>query len=506
MKCLWNEKREWVILAGILMIAVSLRFFRLGHQSFWVDELMTIGSYSSPPDGVSYWKKLLWDIHGPLYSLIMHFWSMVNASEYWLRIPGAISGVLSVFFMHKWLKMIASDETALTGALILALNPMNLYYSQELRFYSLLTLFIILSMIAFKRFTGEPGKKTGVILGLTLGLACLSHFMALFLCTGFFVYMALTRKLKGDHLRYGLIAAAITLAVVSPWIYREIYFLGQIQIVDISTLPDESRLRGELTLNRWAYPYSVYVFSVGYSFGPDLRTLHMTSSGKWLLRNYGVSIVTVLLLFGSVALTGIIRSARKKVLSLFMSVALVTLGGVTAAAMFNIKVFNIRYLMSAFPVFIALLAFGIPRRKALKTVVLSALSLIMIISAWNYHVNPVYARDDFRSGADIVNSHEREGDLILVYGHQPAFRHYYNGINEVVDYTPEVDGVEYTSEILSGYLNKYERVWYLQCRQWGIDMDEVIFNILSTQDVDIESWEFPGIRLFLCNSKPGARI
>ncbi|MBN2185783.1 MAG: glycosyltransferase family 39 protein [Candidatus Krumholzibacteriota bacterium] len=492
-----EEKRKWTILAAIIIVAFILRFFRLGHQSFWVDEMMTIGSYSSPPAPVTYWKKLLWDMHGPLYSLIMHFWSLASTSESWLRAPSAVAGVLSVFFIYRWIRMIGSESAALAGALILALNPFHIYYSQELRFYSLLTMFLILSMIAFSRFTEKPGRKSAVVLGATLGLACLSHFMAIFLCAGILVYMLVTGKVKGEYLRFGSLAALIVFIFVSPWIYREIYFLRQINVVDISGLPEASKLRGKLTLNRWSYPYILYAFSVGFSFGPDLRTLRGASSGIELLKGYGFPLITVSVIFGVTVLRGLIESARRHLLQLFLSILAVSIGAVTIAAMLNIKVFNVRYLMSAFPVFIALTAFGIPESGRWRKIILSAVLLILVISVWNYHFDPLYERDDIRSGAEVITSREIEGDLILVPGFETIFRHYYSGSNEIVGFIPVDKGEKHTTALVSEYIKGHGRIWYFQCREWDVDPDRLVISALSSASYQTESWEFAGVRVFL---------
>ncbi len=125
------DGRNLAVLTAVAVLAAVLRFFRLGHQSFWLDEILTIGSYSSPEGGISYGVKLLWDVHGPLYSLAMHFWSMASSSEAWLRAPGALAGVVTVILMYFWLRRESNESTALAGALLMAVNPFNIYYSQD---------------------------------------------------------------------------------------------------------------------------------------------------------------------------------------------------------------------------------------------------------------------------------------------------------------------------------------------------------------------------------------
>ncbi|HSG28541.1 MAG TPA: hypothetical protein VLA34_08685, partial [Candidatus Krumholzibacterium sp.] len=179
-------------------------------------------------------------------------------------------------------------------------------------------------------------------------------------------------------------AAVIALAIVSPWIYREIYFLRGIEVTAISNLPDEAKLRGELTLNLWSYPYAVYAFSTGFSFGPDLDYLHRISSPASLFRDHWAALASAGAVFGALTVSGIIRARKEGTLGLFLSVSLVTTALVTIAALVNVKVFNARYLFCFFPVYIALLATGLPASGYRRVASLSAVALIMLISAWNY--------------------------------------------------------------------------------------------------------------------------
>ncbi|HMA77041.1 MAG TPA: glycosyltransferase family 39 protein, partial [Candidatus Krumholzibacteriaceae bacterium] len=175
---------KWLIIASGFFI----RFWQLGKQSFWVDEIISLGMFKSPSSDISYFRKFLWDVHAPLYSLLLHFWSMVSQSEFWLRTPSALAGGISVFFLYKWLKETFNEKAALTGSLLLAISPFSLYYSQELRAYAMLNLFVILSLIAFRRFDIKPNLKSAATLGFVLALTCLIHTSALLLCIGIFVY------------------------------------------------------------------------------------------------------------------------------------------------------------------------------------------------------------------------------------------------------------------------------------------------------------------------------
>jgi uncharacterized membrane protein len=491
------KSRRAVVIGIIVALAAVLRFFRLGYQSFWIDEILTIGSYSSPEGGVPYRIKLLWDVHGPLYSLVMHIWSMVRSSEAWLRAPGAAAGVITVVLMYLWLKRLSDEGTATAGALLMAVNPFNVYYSQELRFYSFLTMFVVLSLLVFSYFNEKPSFRSGLLLGITLGFACLSHFMAVFLCMGLALYIVVTGRLKGNHLKYGALAALLTVAIVSPWIYRQIFFLSRIRATDPSQLPVVYRMEGKGPSALMTYPYGLYAFAMGYSYGPDLRELHEASSVSFLLKKYWLEIGLSALLFGAAAISGLARLFREKNSALFLSVLAATAGLVTASAMLKIKVLNVRYFMCAFPVFIAIVACGIPRSKRAATLTVSLLAILMLYSTINYHFYNRYARDDIRGAVDIISKNERPGDLILAPGMEPVVSYYYRGIRPVESiYAAHLDryGVE---RILHRITEGRRRVWLVRCRPWDTDADGHILSLLDGQTNLISKAELPGISLIL---------
>ena len=488
-----TDTLKWLIVAFGLII----RFWRLGRQSFWADEILTIDMYSSPQSGVSYFRKFLWDVHGPLYSMILHFWSIVSSSEFWLRTPSVLAGGLSVWFLHKWLKKITDERTALTGALFLAISPFNLYYSQELRFYSMLNLFVIFSLLAFRKFNLKPDVKSGLTLGLVLGLTCLAHFSAAFLCAGFLAYMVVAGRVKGDHLRYGLLAVMIVIVIVSPWIYREIIFLRSVEIKNIANLSTGEKLRGGLTLNLWSYPYILYAFSTGYSLGPSLRELHLVRSGFNLIHDYGLEFVLVYLLFGGILTNAFVKLKRMKYSLFFFIVPVTVILCLTLTVIFNLKVFNVRYLIVIFPIFIALLAVGVPRKAVGAGIIITCAAAVMFLSDFNYFTNKKYARDNIRGSVEIISRNETQGDVIVLMGVYAGFDHYYKGDNRKEKIFVHESNSASDIEKIERIAEQAERVWLVKCRQWALDSDDPVSDIYSRKMREVKEWELSGIKLFL---------
>ncbi|MCX5752599.1 MAG: glycosyltransferase family 39 protein [Candidatus Krumholzibacteria bacterium] len=490
------QRSERVALCAIIAIALLLRFFRLAHQSLWVDEILSYKAFASVA-GVPYWKKFLYDVHGPLYSLVMHFWSAVSESDFWLRTPSALAGTLAVYALFRWFAEIGRRDLAIPAALFMALSPFHVYYSQEMRFYAFLSLFAVLALIAFERFRAAPTARSGALLGVAFAGACLSHFSALFLGAAFLVYLVCSGRMKGAHLRFGALAAAIALVMISPWIYREIWFLRQIHIVDISTLAVEERLRGELTLSRWSYPYALYAFSSGYSLGPGLRELHLVTTATGLFAKHALAIAATGIIFGSLLASGIVRSARRGHLGLFLAVILVTVLSATVVTAYNIKVFNVRYLMCAFPLYIALVAYGLPSGRRARLIAGAAVCAIMLASDGNYFFNSRYAREDVRDAVKVVMRSEEGGDLIIAPAVEAVFAHYYRGRNTIRFIDPSDLGEARMNEEIARDFASHPRVWYLRSRSWYEDPDDILLRSLPAHGDVALRWNAPGVDLIL---------
>ena len=499
-----SERRRWLLLAAIVAIAALLRFYRIGAQSYWTDEMLSLVA-SSAPAGISFWMKILYNVHGPLHAFLIHVLRNLSASEGFLRAPSAVAGTISVILIYKWLGMLGRRDIAPYGALIFAISPFSLYYSQELRYYSLMTMFVIIALIVYERFLEEPSYRRGAVLGLILAAAALSHFSALFLAAGLFIHLLITGRLKGRHLAAGILAALILVILVSPWIYREIMFLRGINVVQISELPVDERLRGELTLNLWSYPYALYAFSAGYSFGPSLRNLHEVYSATTLLGTYWREMILVGLLFGGLAVVGLWKAGRHGRLPLFLSVILTSVALTTLAAAFNIKVFNIRYMMVAFPVYLALIVYGLPAARLPRILLLAAVCSVMLGSNWNYHTDPAYARDDIRSAVSTIRKGEYVGDLLIAINSFLVIEHYYDGRNPLLDLNPEWLGMEAIGNRVERCFSDHERIWYVRCRHWDTDPEDLLLTSLDSRADMISRWSFPGVELFLFVRGPGGR-
>ena len=144
----------------LILLAFILRLISAG-QSFWLDEGASLVLARLPLANL--FAALAADFHPPLFYLLLHFWLPLSGTSEWLiRLPNIIFGAASVAVLYLLLKTVLSEEKnklALAAAFLLAINPLHIYYSAELRMYSLSTLLALLSWLYLAKAVREKSKQ-----------------------------------------------------------------------------------------------------------------------------------------------------------------------------------------------------------------------------------------------------------------------------------------------------------------------------------------------------------
>lgn len=166
-------------LAGLIVLAAVLRFYRIGHQGFWFDE-----ANASADMHYSVGKMLGLlpqnQTTPPLYYLIGWVWTRVfGFSEVPLRSLSALFGVLVVPVIYVAGLKLVSRRAGLIAAALAACNPFLIWYSQEARPYMLLVLLSAASLVAFAYAREERSPRLMTIWAVVSMLALADHYYAL---------------------------------------------------------------------------------------------------------------------------------------------------------------------------------------------------------------------------------------------------------------------------------------------------------------------------------------
>ncbi len=162
--------RHLSIITLILIFAAATRIINVSSWPVWTDEGWSIWATDDPHLDVVL-DNLAHDRHPPLYFVALRGWrSLAGDSPLALRYLSIAAGLLTVAVTYRIGVDVFGKRAGLYAALLLAVLPIAVYYSQEVRHYGWFTLFVALSWLCFLRYLRRPqlGILVGYILSLTL--------------------------------------------------------------------------------------------------------------------------------------------------------------------------------------------------------------------------------------------------------------------------------------------------------------------------------------------------
>ena len=406
-------------------MAALVRVCQLGSQSLWIDEVFSLRSaHLGSPLHVA---DLVEDVHGPLYSAILHLTGALWApSEWTLRLPSAVFGVALVPVMAVLARSWVGREAVVPAAWITALSPFLVWYSQEARNYMLLILVTALSAVAMLRLRERPSPGRGAAWLAAAWAGLLSNFsfalvLPLHLGWWWTAPVPPRRRLAGAAL-----GAAALLVLTSPWILHALRIWDFQRLRPAATVAT-APLRGATTFHPVAIPFALHAFTVGYSLGPGLRELRSAPPMRALARHAG-EIAAVAVVFGALLLLGLAALRRRGRLA----EALAWLGWpilvLTYFAARNFKVFNPRYLAVCMPAIVLVLAaaFADLRRRWAVAFALAVAALWGVSLAHHFLV-PAYGKEDYRDAAALLRERGRPGERVIALGAADPVFYYYRG-------------------------------------------------------------------------------
>jgi uncharacterized membrane protein len=129
--------RKYLPEIGIIILGILVRLIHL-DGSFWLDEAAQALESIRP---LSQQLEIAADFQPPLFHLIVHALIQLSQTEWWLRLASLIPGILTIWLTIKIGKRLFNRGVGLTAGILLATSQFHLFYSQELRPYSLAAFF-----------------------------------------------------------------------------------------------------------------------------------------------------------------------------------------------------------------------------------------------------------------------------------------------------------------------------------------------------------------------------
>jgi len=134
-----TRRNEFVLLLLFIVLGAALRLHRLGAESLWYDETVSVLLATKPVGAML--AHTARDIHPPLYYMLLNLWvRFAGTSEFAVAWLSWAVGVLLLPTTY----MLGRDMPILAVAL-LSIAPYHVWYSQEVRMYALGALWAVLA-------------------------------------------------------------------------------------------------------------------------------------------------------------------------------------------------------------------------------------------------------------------------------------------------------------------------------------------------------------------------
>ena len=170
----------------ILIIGLLLRLsFIVKPEGLWNDEYVS-WMIANTPFNDGFWTSVLKQCHMPLYYLYLKPFAMF--SDTILRLTSVIPSVVSIYLMY----LVGKEHSKRAGiycASIVSLLSFLIYYSQEVRFYSLLFLFSSLFLLFTIRLIKKNTNKNIILWLISASLVVFTHVLGIIFVSLMFFYL-----------------------------------------------------------------------------------------------------------------------------------------------------------------------------------------------------------------------------------------------------------------------------------------------------------------------------
>lgn len=416
----WQRRHGWLVAA--VVVAAALRFFKLGDQSFYVDEMLSVHIVTS---GSADWDRAL-DL---LFGRLLVGWGSISGTltYYWLLAPwvalfgtgevafrslSALAGTLLVPVVYGIARGLATPRVGVLAAWFVAVSPALIWQSQDARAYSLAPLLSAISVWSLIRIISAHRRWWEAVFVVSsvsvvyvhpygvLTLLAEAGWLVLIRLVGYRIHWRVLLWQSLAIMTVLPLAAAILRYPPATWSSGSF-----LTAVPIDVMISFSALTSWLTSISW-----------GESFWPPIF-------GR------GISFVLILLVFGPLLVLGAfglakrgdaVSTAPRPAVLMLLWLLLPTLFAVVAAAVLNDPWFNHKYTIGSHVAAAVLMAVGMSQFRRRHALVLgSLLGIVWVMSLGNYffvqsYSASSYTRTDWRSLGSWIREAHRPGDQVLV--------------------------------------------------------------------------------------------
>lgn len=344
-----------ILLGLITLFGLELRV-AISNCPMWYDEghsiLVAVQQFPFGIDNFLFTKDFQ---HTPFYFYFLHFWLKIfGTSEILLRFSSVIFGVATIPLTYIVAKKLYKNDkiVGIISAILVAVSPLMIYYSIEVRMYMMVTFLAVLSMNYLLDFDAKGDKKSLIKLLVTNTLIPYLLIGGIVFNIGqaiaYTLYLFLAQKEETEKIRKYLTYRVYQLILLVPYFIIAIYYAYQRSKFIMFHIP--------------SFQFINFVGNVQNFFGAKVGMLFWTQYLPIMIDFlFFVSVVIPIVYF----ICALIRAFKEKDAKLYMAFLMITIAYVIIliSCMLKVIVLVPRYIIFIVPILMILAAVGFSKLK-----------------------------------------------------------------------------------------------------------------------------------------------
>lgn len=506
----------------LLLLAFAVRIFDLAGPSLWYDEGYTV-MFAQRGWGELIAGAARLELNTPLHYIVLKLWmQFAGMSEFSTRLLSVFAGVVTVALALRLalLQRRASSPSlpaheealsqrrasspnlpahgvalsqcrasspslpALLPALLVALSPVCVLMSREVRMYAPAACLCVASVLCFALVMQRQTRARWLAWSLVSIAAFATHVLSAFVIAGALLVMGFRWWREKRIHRDALMPASLVLIAMLAFAALVLLNIGQsygttytgrLNVIDTLLQSFASQLLPRLQPEAWVLPAALLAIALTVIAGVASRRQAIPFA-VWFIATFSI-----------VAIAGFSVVTGK---------------------------FSSRYPALVAPLFLAgagmAFAPGLMRMGALKQtarIAFAGVAALFFFGLLQLHLNPIYANEDFRGAAAFIKNNRQPNEpALLVSGHfAPVFAYYFGNEGWTALPNDEVLNVkntlDYDSAVpaMNAALQNKDGAWLLLWQDDVIDPTGIVSSLLRRQSEALgpalDSTDFHNLRL-----------
>jgi hypothetical protein len=215
-----GKRARDVGLVGAVLVGAVLRFWGFAAQSFWYDEWLTGEAAAGDLTNLERYVTEQAGIPPTYFGFIWNWARVFGDSDAALRLPSVLVGIgLIVVAYLVAIELGLGRTAARLAAVLVAVNPMLVWYSQEARPYSILAFLGLLSVWAILRARESSARRELAIWTFLAACTIAVHYIGVFLVAAEVTVLLLTsrRRPAWRDLAVAAVPGLVVLGLLAPF-------------------------------------------------------------------------------------------------------------------------------------------------------------------------------------------------------------------------------------------------------------------------------------------------